>query len=581
MDEIVVHTPNGHTLRFPAGTPRSTIDAAVRRATGQISITPSPNGQFRETAPAQAGGAPAMLPDDYSFPGGMHAAEEPRQPTSSGPMAAGGINAFANDATLGLWNHAQAGVNAIPALWPGGQTFGERYQENLTGINETIDYFDENTHPWISGAVHMAGALAPVALIPGAAMATLPKAGMLVNSLRGATLGSGGGMMYGFLDGDGDFNERADNALLGWALGFGGGAALPPLMQGAGAVGRRFGVALQKPPQQAGDLAAVRNSYDEMGVSVPQRIEDSFADIPPGASRFSEETLAATGDLYDDLTLRLYQNIPDHRVSQNEIVGALSPAIDDMAEALGRTGPLQPGSPEAVLEDILQRATRFGDEGVPLAQIERWRQRINKNITNAFRGGRGDDGELLISVRDALDDGILALTESAAPARQAYLTSIRLSALREASERAADRAAQGGDYNALFRRELQSMKRRKVWDRFSPEQQQAITDAIRVQGPLAPLERMMSMVIPPGLGRTVANSVGPLGAAATGNAAMAIPAALSLANSLTGNRALNRALDAIPETVLPRPQVAPIEEVVRLGLEQATVPAVWSQQSGF
>ena len=476
------------------------------------------------------------------------------------PLHVGGaVVANALHGLAGIPTHAAAFLQGIiPGMFTK-RGFGGTYQDSLRNQEALRNVLPEG----FRNQLQLAGALAPAlvtggATLPGAvaravaptvpatavgralsaavprlSTATNPVGRLPENAIIGGTVGLGGGLVTGFLDpADADLNERAQNAADFGGPGAVGGVAIGAALPLAGFAASRFG---RRTP----------SSPDAPTLSGP---------------RFSEDVIKDTSQSYRTLVRALYDEVDasGFRVARNEIDDIWVGVMDEFEEALGRnTGAAPPaaGSPEAVLNDLIERTAMQGVEGVPLGKVERWRQRLSKQINNAYRGGRGDDAELLEVIRDALDDNILQLTEQGSPARQAYRTSLQMRALEDAATRAADDAVTSSmTYEELFRRNLKRLKRTRQWDRFDTAQRQAITDAIRARGPMASIEKLTARVFGSGLGRQLVNTAGAGMFLATGNVAGLAPGMVTAADRITSGLATNRALTGAVDAVSPPPR---------------------------
>ena len=119
-----------------------------------------------------------------------------------------------------LGSSIQAGARRLTNAMTGSsdQTFGQLYDERLKQRQGELRQF-RSDHPVASVVGEIAGA-APTAALGGAVagMSELP-------ALAKAVLGGGGaGGAYGFLSGEGDVGERANDAVIGAAMGAGLGA---------------------------------------------------------------------------------------------------------------------------------------------------------------------------------------------------------------------------------------------------------------------------------------------------------------------------------------------------------------------
>ena len=118
-----------------------------------------------------------------------------------------------------LGSAIQAGARRLTNAMTGGgdQSFGQLYDDRLKQRQGDLRQF-RSDHPIASIVGEIAGS-APTAAV-GAGAAGLSKMAPLAK----AVLGGGAGGAYGFLSGEGDVGERANDAVIGAAMGAGLGA---------------------------------------------------------------------------------------------------------------------------------------------------------------------------------------------------------------------------------------------------------------------------------------------------------------------------------------------------------------------
>lgn len=235
------------------------------------------------------------------------------------------------------------------------------------------------------------------------------------------------------------------------------------------------------------------------------------------------ETRAAARQVYDAIDASGYA------VPRQQVDDVLQGLMGQFDQALGENPQAR-----AILDDLINRSAQY-PRGVQLGTLERWRQDLNQRISDLWRQGNGAEATLLTNARDAFDDQILALS-AYQPAREAWLATMRLDTLSEAATRAADRAGRYGtkSYAEAFRDELARIKNNsRLWNRFSAEQQEAITRAIRDGGPLATPTSFINGLLGGGLQRVLTNIAGSGLAFAAHNPIFALPGALDLAARVT------------------------------------------------
>ena len=421
----------------------------------------------------------------------------------------GRLDLAATGATLGLWPHVAAAVGGgIPGI-ASEKGFAGGYQSELEGINANMDRIRSTA--WDAPYWEMGGALAPAAFTAGATLpatgariasrGVLPAMGRTIKTLvGGGVLGGVGAAAYGFAEGTGDLRERAQQAIGYAPYGFVFGAATPAALRSAGALTRAAKAVF--PSRAARTTGPLSSSYSEEAIKLASR-----------------ERRDVARELFDEL------DNSGFRVSRTEVDDALENILGEFTEALGE-------NPNAnrLLNDIIGRTAQHPG-GVPIGTIERWRQDLSKRARDLWAQNNGAEAELVSSIIDALDDQILALTEYQ-PARAAWLSSIRLGSLETAAVRAADRAGKSNgstSYEEAFRSQLQRIKDGRQWNKFSQEQKDAITTAIRDSGPLSNIETILSTVFGSGIRRIMINVLGTGASVATGNPLFAFPAAADAA----------------------------------------------------
>lgn len=117
-------------------------------------------------------------------------------------------------------------------------TYDQRYDEELKKTRGTAEEFAKN-HPGLDIGGKIAGGIAGAATALPRALVTSP--GMIGRALKGAAVGGVLSGASGFNEGEGGFENRATNAMIPAAAGFGLGAAAPPILAGVGMAGKAAG----------------------------------------------------------------------------------------------------------------------------------------------------------------------------------------------------------------------------------------------------------------------------------------------------------------------------------------------------
>jgi hypothetical protein len=209
---IRVQSADGVVHEFPAGTPDTAIDRAMKTYAME-------QGLSARAAGGQGAGAPVAGGND-------------RRSVLASVDAA--VRGAADTATFGLADEFAAGMGALTGI---GGTFGD-YSGNLDRQRRT-DATDAEVNPVMRGAGQVAGAI-PMAL----GTASIGAGANLGGRMAAATgLGAGTGAAYGFGSGEGIEDRLSDagyGALTGAALGAGLQGAGEVLAPVAGAIGRQI-----------------------------------------------------------------------------------------------------------------------------------------------------------------------------------------------------------------------------------------------------------------------------------------------------------------------------------------------------
>lgn len=424
----------------------------------------------------------------------------------------GYLDLAANGLTFGAWPHVAAALQGgIPGMFSE-QGFAGGYQNELEGINANMADLRQRS-PLTSAAAEMGGAMLPAMFTAGtwAAPTVMGRVG------QGATLGLGGGALYGYLEGDAPIDDpsRAQNAVDygGWGLGL--GATMPLAFEAAPALRR-----------------AARSV-------VPSRAASRAAD-------FSEDALRSQAAEYRSEARQIYDELDRSGVRIDR------QAMDDsflQFMTANEEGLIETPAAERFLNTLISRTARYGEMqgGVPLGTLERWRQELNRKISDAWGQSRGEEAQMFERIQENVDNMILGHSDGAQ--REMWLYTMRFDALADAATRAADRATGTVTYDEALRRQLRTLKNGRLWDRFTPEQQAAITEAIRSQSTLGGVNGLVNRVLGGGLQRTLSNALGLGGAIATSNPAYAAPALLGAFSQSADARALNRRLQDVAKAM--------------------------------
>lgn len=621
MADIIVTAPNGVRVHFPEGTTMDEIrrameglpnaagglaSADVFRAQGNATPSiatgpygPEPTG--RTTADRLDPGQ-TMLPD----PGAAGVAAEGQMPgywqpgqTEPGPPQSltaqvadmilpryapetpdrtwvnnlrGHTDAAGSVATLGLWPYIQALYDDA--------TSSLNYREALQNVYNNMDLARQQS-PFTMAGAEAAGAMVPVAGAAGfARTAAMPAttaaqfgrqvaeaapqaaAPLYQQVLGGGAAGGAAGGTYGFAEGlgrsGGDLNEAAQTAL---------DYAVPGAVVGGGV------------PLFSAMIPAISRAIGRTGA------EAGAGAVARGATVFSEESLRSAAGQTRTAMQNAYRAADEAgiTVAPYDLVDTLTTVQTGL-----RTNVNNPEA-MALINRFLHGDENFDgiatrNAGIPLSQVEDWRQQVNAAIRSHQTPDGGIDaaGLPLIQIRDALDRQVLQLLEYS-PARELYLNTIRLDSLAEAATRATDRAAQSPSlsYEDAFRRQLLRLKESDAWGRFTQEQQDAIDQVIRDRGPLQSLDNIFNTILGTGIRRAFANVAG-AGLAATGHGiGFAIPPLMGTATNMARNASTRTNLNNMVNTVTGQPQVPYItQELIRqLDPARYTMPALIGRQT--
>jgi len=377
-----------------------------------------------------------------------------QQPNPVDVSFGGGVARSAlQGATFGAGDELVAGATTIGNVVADPSRFGQAgqiYDNVLNQERQKIGQFREDS-PVTAFGTEVAGAI-PTALIPLGALGKAAQGGSLATRVgAGTTIGVGQGALYGFNTGEGGFENRAQNAVIGGALSGGVGAAAPVI--GAG-VRNVAGRAAARGASRA--TVATAPTVDDMAAASSklfQRAENAGVVIKPQNYQEFAQTLT-------------------QRVAKEGIDTQVTPAS----------------------AGALARVVSEAEAGVPIT-LERLNT-VRRVIQNA--AGSNDPNErriasIMIDQLDSFIDDITPdkligeATEEVGPilreARQLWGRARRTEMLDDAvfkAELRADSTGSGGNVNNAIRQNLRRIldsptKRRG----FSEVELQAIEDVVR------------------------------------------------------------------------------------------------------
>lgn len=160
--------------------------------------------------------------------------------------ASGLLDSATQGLSFGFGDELTAAEAAVLGRTPEGgffdysQPIGERYDRALAAERGQQEQFRE-TNPVSSVAAEVAGAV-PTAMLPLGALGRAAQGASLPTRVAaGSAIGAGQGGVYGFGSGEGGFQERAQDALVGAGIGGGIGAAAPAVGGAVRAAARGVG----------------------------------------------------------------------------------------------------------------------------------------------------------------------------------------------------------------------------------------------------------------------------------------------------------------------------------------------------
>jgi hypothetical protein len=328
---------------------------------------------------------------------GQEEEEEPGRLTAFGRGAAQG-------ATLGFADEATSALKALPRLVPGGQSFGEKYSEEVTE-SRAEDRAAREAHPGYSFAGEVAGSLIPAVAGGAGAIARGAQAGSRLartaaTGTRLARQGAAMGALEGAGRAEGNPLERLPAAAVGGAVGGAFAIGLPfvgrvarriatPFARTVG-IGRRAGV-------RAADeiLDALTAPPEQLRGRVTGVADETLMELDPGARALAESANVMPGphqaQMEGFLEGRVRQQFP--RVQEavesgtglqrqgagrvaRQIIDDRKAAAQELFPAAYARGSVQvtPELAEILSKPSMQRAYReaqaiAGEQGVPLGNI--------------------------------------------------------------------------------------------------------------------------------------------------------------------------------------------------------------------
>lgn len=542
---IEVELPDGRIVEFPDGTPRETMQQALRQVPEAGAAPAGLRPGTREYADwaAQQARAGAELPQ----------VSDPRFTETQSSV----LDPFVQGATFGFADEMRGAVQGGLAAMQGGD-FGSVYNQTVDESRGALAH-ERNVNPVGSVAAEVAGAI-PTGLMAGGQLAGRG-ATLGLRALSSGAVGAGQGAAYGFGSSDGDVGDRARSAGLGAAFGGAVGAAVP-------LASNAISQAVQK-GQQGGVLNAAAKAApasDELKSAASQVFEQATGGTPLAISdnaffRFLGG-VKSTAD-----KLRINTNLDQASVG---LLDMMMQTADDLAR---------------------------GGTVVDMKDLHIIRQAAQKVALSA----KGRDAAFANTVIRQFDDFVQALKPAdvlggADPSQAANALMKGISGWSRANKvgmveeaiRVGQLAASGPEKG--IRNALRALARNPdTWRRFSSAEQQAIMDVVNGTG----TSNLLKLVGTFGFGGNAAtNGIGgaagiALGGMAGGPVGMVLgPAIGGLAKAgserMTGNLA-NRALGAVAtEGLRVIPKVNPnqatmLEQVLRRTALPAAAPLIQSR----
>lgn len=251
------------------------------------------------------------------------------------------VRASLSGVTLGGADELGAAVRALPRLMPGGQSFGEAYEEGRDAFRAARGEFREE-HPILATGTEIAGAAVPaIASLPASAAKAGVTGAAKIGTGRVLATGAAEGAVAGGLESEGGMLERLGDALKGGGLGL----ATAGAMTGAGRVLRPIG-------RRALDVSGARprspNAVTSaLGIdSVEDRAGQRIADALPDDTRAAREMLE--GSSRPMTLMDVDENVAGVARAARGVQG---PAKTSLPEYVTQRASLQEGR---VIEDALR-----------------------------------------------------------------------------------------------------------------------------------------------------------------------------------------------------------------------------------
>ena len=257
---IEIDGPDGVIYEFPAGTDDATIKTAMGKVYG------APQAAATEPATPERGFWHSLGDNVLGYDDGVQ---------SYGEQLGTWLNRAGESATLGLiGDEASAGLYG---LLPGRDYDSEleRFRANEAGMS-TMGRLSAD----------LTGALMPAFAGAGA----IGQGGNLLSKIGiGAALGGSGGGLFGFMEGEGGFEERRSDAVHQGIIGALLGSAIPAIGAGVGKVAK--GRAARSAVRDAAKGAPSTDELRAIGSRLYQQVDDAGVQIKPAAfDRFRTAT---------------------------------------------------------------------------------------------------------------------------------------------------------------------------------------------------------------------------------------------------------------------------------------------------
>lgn len=280
MPTYTIQLPDGRTMRAEAPDEATALAGAQEwfAANPRAPAAAADGGAFRQTS------SPPIPNDDGSWnpPSG------PRQPTGwerANEMMGGTQGAILNGLTFGFGDEIAAGLLSPIAALQDGTSLGTAYGTERDRLRAEQQQFAQE-HPVGSAAANILGAL-----VTGGAAA--PRVfqqggGLAANMLRGGIAGAAGGAAQDMGEAQGGVMDRVGAIGPGAAAGAIGGAAVPALAAGVGAIGRSLS---QRTLQQIAGMSPLgQRQLTDLANADQMAVGSRLAELGP------EGMIADTGD---------------------------------------------------------------------------------------------------------------------------------------------------------------------------------------------------------------------------------------------------------------------------------------------